>query len=614
MANQIALIPPELDAFSPVRAVVYSPSGNWLAWGADDSPVTWRDTRTGNTFQDASAVRPRLVYALAFSPDERWLVSGSQDGTIVIRDLLTGESRQIGRLPAPVHSLYIDRENRLVAAVGDAVWPWLLDALWKSTEPPAGEPLIQQERDILSIAWDPVKRRLATGSQDGAVRIYEPGKDGVVLLEKVHTRAVRALAWSPDGSRLASAGDDGSVVIWDPLTGMPDGEPLTEKVLRPLYGVSFSPDGRLLAAGGANNELVLWDVASRQEVAAVRDRFGDDITGLAFSPHKQAGKDLLLAGSASGQVVMFTVVPEQILVDQQLPKVESGFLMALSNTAGGEVEGLALTPTGSEVVAADPGDETWQVLSPSFERVTAAAFSLDAKILALAQPVDDGQAVVSMVNTGDWEETGRLEFALAGEQTSSLFGLAFDARGTTLAASQCVQQSPTNAECTPNQNHLQFQSISPRATLLQDVNVGENRPRLLAYDPLGRYLASVGQAAGVELWPLSENGQALQGTDPIIKEILSDQRATALAFSFDGSLLAVGLEHGSVELWDTRSWQRLGYPLAAAEAQISRAGLRPGRRLADRRLRGWRREALVGRFAGLGEGSLRACGPFHVRG
>jgi len=43
----------------------------------------------------------------------------------------------------------------------------------------------------------------------------------------------------------------------------------------------------------------------------------------------------------------------------------------------------------------------------------------------------------------------------------------------------------------------------------------------------------------------------------------------ALAFSFDGSLLAVGLEQGTVELWDTRSWQRLGYPLVGAEAQIT---------------------------------------------
>ena len=30
-----------------------------------------------------------------------------------------------------------------------------------------------------------------------------------------------ALAWSPDGTRLATASDDGTVRIWDPTTGHP---------------------------------------------------------------------------------------------------------------------------------------------------------------------------------------------------------------------------------------------------------------------------------------------------------------------------------------------------------------------------------------------------------
>ena len=71
-----------------------------------------------------------------------------------------------------------------------------------------------------------------------------------MLLLRGHDGPVRALAYAPDGGSLASGGDDGTVRLWDVVEGR---ERMIDRSRRTrVRALAFRPDGGLLASGGGD--------------------------------------------------------------------------------------------------------------------------------------------------------------------------------------------------------------------------------------------------------------------------------------------------------------------------------------------------------------------------
>src|SRR5216683_1165985 len=72
---------------------------------------------------------------------------------------------------------------------------------------------------VNAVAWSPDSKRIASGSDDGTVQVWDATDGRHVFTYRGHSDRVQAVAWSPDGTRIASASYDNTVQVWNAADG-----------------------------------------------------------------------------------------------------------------------------------------------------------------------------------------------------------------------------------------------------------------------------------------------------------------------------------------------------------------------------------------------------------
>ncbi|KAJ8593613.1 WD40 repeat-like protein [Rhizopogon salebrosus TDB-379] len=117
-----------------------------------------------------------------------------------------------------------------------------------------GEDWRDQGAGMNTIALSPDGKKVLSGSNDDAVRLWDNDTAKIIARWMGQTAGVTSLCWSRDGRRAVSGAYDARVRVWDAETGKSTILELLEfdRVMAAIY----SPDERMIAAGGWRNKNI----------------------------------------------------------------------------------------------------------------------------------------------------------------------------------------------------------------------------------------------------------------------------------------------------------------------------------------------------------------------
>jgi WD40 repeat protein len=375
-------------------------------------------------------------------------------------------------------------------------------------------PLLGHKGAVLRVRFSPDGATLGSAGQDGTVRLWNPATGTTTLILKLGTNRVRDLDVATGGSTVATCDGGSSVTLWN-ASGQ---KKWVLQCPQEVWRLAFSPDGATLAVGGGvyfqPSEVTLWDVASGQEKRRLSGTV-DRVLGLAFS---RDGRSLVTAGN------------------EGVTRVWDPETGQLRSTIGGqslEVSAVALAADGKTLAVGyrDTSLKLWDIVTGQ-HLATLAGHSGEIVRLEFSS---NNHRLLSYGGDGTvrlWDPSAYRPMVLSGHQ-SHVHKVAFAHDGRTVATGGL-----------DGVVHLWDTATGKRqASLSREVPIED-----LDFSPSADYLAVAYGEPVVRLWDLTTRQP---------RNIPLDKLSMALAYSPDGSLLAIGTGDwkdtgpGTILLWDT---------------------------------------------------------------
>ena len=525
-----------------INNMQFSPDGTQLAVG-NDIGIWLYDVKTGKEI----ALFPGICESLAFSPDGRFLANGGF-GKLWSQELHLWEITTRRKISStsesrPATALRFSEDSQALVSVDS--WGATISRLDIETG----------ERDVTTLDGQPdslghisevytfTHDKVAGGKRDGKIRLWDTTTGKKLTTLNGHAvenqdpsldTHVLALAFSPDGTRLASGSTDTTVRLWD--TATPNDAPVTLWEHTGWVNVlTFSPDGKLLASGGTDKTVRLWDVATGEPLTTLTGHLSG-IAALTFSPDGST----LASGSTDGTIRFWDTATGDVLsthITGHTQWVKAGTFLKDSSTFTSVAFNGAITFWDLKT-----SEETSLQMAGDRDLLLGLAFSPDGTKLANTGTKGDiffAAGFGHSISTPRSDEVIRITDVSTGGELTETHGhgrnLAFSPDGKMVAFENGVSIHLWDTETGKT---LDVSHVDP--TNETDASL-ENVINAFAFSPDGKRLASGTWGGDVHLWN-SETGEALTTFFRAVPEKGHHNRDTirTLAFSSDGAMLAVG--------------------------------------------------------------------------
>ncbi|PHH49546.1 Vegetative incompatibility protein HET-E-1 [Ceratocystis fimbriata CBS 114723] len=441
----------------------------------------------------------------------------------IVRDarlflLLHGGVIEMAPLQVYVSALIFSPTNSLIRETFTHEEPqWIevkprVEENWDACQPT----LEGHDRHVTSVVFSNDGQRLASGSRDKTVKIWDATSGTCLQTLESHSSEVTSIAFSKDGQRLASGSRDKTVKIWDATSGeclQTLGNHSSE-----VTSVALSNDGRRLASGSDDKTVKIWDTTSGACLKTLKGHSGS-VTSVAFSNNGQR----LASGSRDKTVKVWDP--------------SSGTCLQTLESHASEVTSVALSNYGQRL-ASGSDDETvkiWDTTSGACLEtleghswsVTSVAFSNDGQRLASGS--DDKTLRVWNVTSGTCLQT------LEGHN-SGVTSVVFSNDGQRLASGSDDKTvkiwDVTSGPC-------------PQTAKSHDESVTS-----VAFSNDGKRLASGSDDHTVKIWDVTSGAclGTLEG---------HSWSVTSVAFSNDGQRLVSGSDDKTLRVWNVASGKHL---------------------------------------------------------
>jgi WD40 repeat protein len=373
-------------------------------------------------------------------------------------------------------------------------------------------PLLGHSGAVTAVTFNPNRRSVATGSDDGTVRLWNATTRPLATL--THSGGVNAIAFNGDGSVLATGGVDGKVRLWDPNTNQLLG---TLPGHTPVNAVAFSPDSNTIATGDANGTAMLWAASDQRPLATLTGHKGP-VYAVAFSPD---GKTIATGGD-DHTVRLWDPVTQQT--------------KAILYGHTGEVFAVAFSPDG-KTLATGSVDGSARVWDASTNETIATLSGHTRAVRAVAFAAD-GATIV----TGSWDGTARLWNTATRQLLDTLTGHTDEVLAAAISpdGASIVTGSKDGTARLWDADARQFITTLEGHTDFVDT---------VAFSPDRRTVATGSRDGTARLWNTTDR------RPPTVLTANAGYVFT-VAFSPNGNVLATGHSDGTIRLWDTTTHQQ----------------------------------------------------------